>query len=200
MTSVSTRGYARPREGYVIAVDGKYYLPEVARQIEEAESVAQNERLAEGITTSESEGDLVSAQADLDASPSRVDPPEDGVEDGVEDDIANNPIIPPGNGRASTGAEPQTQMDEIILDVAEHRELLLHLGTMERFHEFKLEYDKAHRVAWDMLKTLGKGDGRARAYRLQEYRIAWPDAEGDSKLIQFTRQPMQKVTVTHTSA
>jgi len=195
MTSVSTRGYARPREGYVIAVDGKYYLPEVARQIEEAESVAQNERLAEGITTSESEGDLVSAQADLDASPSRVDPPEDGM----EDDIANNPIIPPGNGRASAGANPQTQMDEIILDAEQHLELLQNLETMESCHAIKLRYDKAHREVWEALEALGHGNGKAAAYRLRDFRLVWPDVTGESKHISFDRDPMQKVSITRST-
>lgn len=108
------------------------------------------------------------------------------------------PAMPVGGGRTSAGESPQLQMDETVLDVADYRELLIDLGTLERFHDFKLEYERAHRKAWDKFKTLGKGDGKAHAYRLQEYRISWPEALGDEKLITFTRGPTQKVTVIHT--
>ena len=107
-----------------------------------------------------------------------------------------DPTMPIGGRRTNAGGEAQTQMDEVVLDAEEHAEVLINLQALERLHEAKMLYDRSHREAWTAFVELGKGDGKARAYRLRDFRIIWPDITGEATPISFWREPTQKVSVT----
>ena len=103
--------------------------------------------------------------------------------------------FPVNGGRSSAGADPQSQMDEIVLDAEEHLSLLANLELMERWHQAKLSFDKAHREAVKAFHDIGMYDGNAHAYRLRDFRIVQVEPKGEAKDISFTRQPTQKVQI-----
>lgn len=135
-------------------------------------------------------------EADTDPLENNDEPREAAEGDGVSLGPEGLSGLPINAGRTSAGADPQLQMDEVVLDAEDFLDLLANLETMERTHAAKFQFDKAHRQAWaTFIDRLQKGDGKGRAYRLRDFRIFWPAATGDPKNIAFTRDPMQRVSV-----
>ena len=217
MTTEATekpRRHRQPKEGEVVGPDGWAVSPEEAAKAEEEAAETANavqpdfEQPAEEGPSGEDRtlADLVNIPSGpLTEFPNPSDPdengdthePNEGIGAGPTDHVTDNPIIPPGDGRTSAGADSQTQMDEVVLNAEDFLDLITNLEIREANHAAKLRFDKATRSAWKVLtEQLGLHDGEAKAYRLREMRLAWPAGVGDGTDVSFHRDPMQKVSIT----
>lgn len=186
-----------------IAQDGEVVdQPRAVEPEPEPETLAEKRRRLKAEREAEAAAQAPETPADGVEGNEPTEPPDD-FEDGPnqttptpEDGEQEPPAMPVGGGRSSAGADPQLQMDEIVLDAEENLPLLANLEMMERWHAAKLSFDKAHREAVNSFHDLGMFDGNAHAYRLRDFRIVQLEPKGEAKSISFIREPTQKIQIT----
>jgi hypothetical protein len=119
------------------------------------------------------------------------DPPESDPDLGAQTD----PTMPIGGGRSSSGREPQTSMDEVILNAEDNLDLIGYIEEMEANAAAHKTHDQAKRNRDRALEKLGVKGGPHMAYRLRDFRIVYIPGEGDAKHVEMDRAPISKLHV-----
>ena len=132
------------------------------------------------------------ADAEFEAGENRTGP--DGTE-GDEPPAPTDPTMPIGGGRSSAGREPQTSMDEVILNAEDNIDLIGFIEEMEVTAAAALKHAAAKRNRDRKLEQIGVKGGPHKAYRLRDYRIVYVPGEGESKHIEMNRAPISKIHV-----